>query len=67
VTLLGGLQVLSQLQGHAPLPWERPGGLRCLGPLADCVGKLLARRPAQRPTVADFVRDATEALERVCA
>lgn len=61
------LQVLMQLQGDAPLPWERENGLRCLGPLADCVAKLLSRDPAQRPSVADFVREATAELERVSA
>lgn len=57
--------MLDQLQGNAPLPWERENGLRCLGPLADCVRRLLKREPYSRPTVADFVRDATAALESV--
>lgn len=66
------VQVLSQLQGRTLLPWEREpwekqDGLRCLGPLAACVGRLLARNPSKRPSAAEFVRDATAALESVAS
>ena len=51
------LQVLAQLQGHRPLPWEGDSTEefhKGLGILAGPVLQLLQRTPSQRPSLRRF-------------
>lgn len=64
--LLGSLQVISQIVGEAPLPWEDPAKAPAIhkrfGLFKDVILELLERDPDLRPSMSSFTRSCRQVL-----
>ena len=60
------LQVIAQIAGEAPLPWEDPATapaiLKRFGLFKEVILELLERDPDARPSMADFMRSCRQVL-----
>lgn len=60
------MQVISQIVGETPLPWEDPATapviLKRFGLFKDVILELLDRDPDARPSMVDFTRSCRQVL-----